>query len=430
MNRKKTKITAALLCAALASAVLAGCTPSSNSGNDEVVTLNWWTRVGDHHEALATAFNESHDNIQVKVTQVPDDQYVNKVGTGIRSANGPDLIGFDVANGPLFAATGVLADITDRVDALGYKDALNPGMLELGTYEGSVYSVPYTAGPSVLLYNKTLYAQAGLPDRAPSTWEEIRSDAKAIAALGNGIYGFDIPGSCGGCLSFTLQPLIWASGGQTMTQASPDQTTTYAESPEVAAAFEFYRDMWNSGLANPAGQTEAGATWGQDFQAGKVGILLAGTWLIPGAKEAGYDIGVGTIPGQDGNFSTFAGGDNLGITSSSEKQDAAWTFMQWLYEEKQQTGLIEAGLVPVRSDVLSEKLLSENPETAIQVEAGTQSNAPNSIATNALQLSATSPWLAAFQAIVFNGADVLQTLQQADSDSLKLIQQAYEQVGK
>lgn len=414
-------IVAAVVSAALVGGVLTGC--SSSGAADGVTTLNWWTRVGDNQKAQAAAFNQAHPQIQVKVTQVPDDQYVNKVGIGIRSANGPDVLDFDDANGPLLGATKVLADITDRVGALDYKTALNPGMSALGTYGGKTYSVPYTAGPSIVLYNKDLYAKAGLPDRAPGTWAEITSDATKIRALGKDVYGFDIPGACGGCLSFTVQPLIWASGGQTMTDAGPGQKTTYAGSPQVAEAFEFYRDMWAAGLANPAGQTEAGATWGQDFDAGKVGIILAGAWLIPPAEKAGHHVGTGPIPGRTGGFSTFAGGDNIGIAGTSKKQDAAWTFIQWLLDTAQQTGLVKAGVVPVRADVTTDDQVA-----ALQVKVSAKSNAPNSIATNALQLSATSPWLAAFQSVVFQKADAAAALSKADADSSALIKQAYEQV--
>jgi multiple sugar transport system substrate-binding protein len=425
---RRRSLIAAIAGAALACTALVACSNSNSGGTKGVTTLNWWTRVGTNQKAQVDQFNKTHPDIQVTVTQIPDDQYVNKVGTGIRSSNGPDVIDFDDANGPLFAATGVLADISTKVNALDYKASLNPGMSALGQYAGKTYSVPYTAGPSILLYNKDLFQKAGLPDQAPATWAEIESDAKAIRKLGGDTYGFDIPGSCGGCLSFTVQPLIWASGGQTMTAAGPDQTTSYASSPQVAATFTFYRDLWKAGVANPAGQTEAGATWGQDFQAGKVGIILAGSWLIPAAEKAGYHIGTGAIPGQNGSFSTFAGGDNIGLAATSKKQDAAWTFVQWLFSPEQQTSLVTAGLVPVRTDVMTDQFKKDNPVAAIQVQVSTQSNAPNSIATNALQLSATSPWLAAFQAIVFHDADVTQTLTKADSDSKALIKQAYEQV--
>ena len=115
----KRSLIAAALSAALVAGSLAGCTGGSGSGG--VTTLNWWTRIGDLQKQQIKEFNASHKNIQVKVTQISDDQYVNKVGTGVRSSHGPDVLDFDDANAPLFGATGVLANVTDKVNVLGFK---------------------------------------------------------------------------------------------------------------------------------------------------------------------------------------------------------------------------------------------------------------------------------------------------------------------
>jgi multiple sugar transport system substrate-binding protein len=427
MIRTRKTTASVVLAAAVAGIALTGCSTGSDTG--DVTTINWWTRVGDHQAELAEQFNASQSAIRVVTTQVPDDQYVNKVGTGIRSEEGPDLLDFDVANGPLFAATGILADLGDRTGDLSFADQLNPGMVSLGEYDDATYSLPFTAGPSVMLYNKTLFEQAGLdPEAAPSSWAEIKTAARAVRALGGDTYGIDIPGACGGCLSFAVQPLIWANGGQTMTEASPDQETEYGTNPDVASAFSFYRDLWESGVASPAGQTEAGASWGQDFEAGKVGMILAGTWMKPAAEEAGFEIGVAPIPGETGGYATFAGGDNIGITASSDAPDAAWEFAQWLLEDAQQNTIASSGLVPVRADVVTEAFAAEYPDLALQVRISDESDAPNSIATNALQLSASSPWLSAFQSVVFEGEDPATVLEDADADSRSLIEQAYDQV--
>ena len=60
-----------------------------------------------------------------------------------------------------------------------------------GTSSGDLYGVPvsnYTLG---LLYNKQLFQRAGLnPNQPPTTWAQVRADAKKISALGGGIVGY------------------------------------------------------------------------------------------------------------------------------------------------------------------------------------------------------------------------------------------------
>jgi multiple sugar transport system substrate-binding protein len=426
MNRKRT-VAAAVLAAAVITGGLTGCSGNSNNGSSGgVTTINWWTRLGDGQKELAKEFNSTHKNIQVKVTQISDDQYVNKVGTGVKSSNGPDVLDFDVANAPLFAATGVLSDISDKVNKLSYKDDLNAGMAKLAQYDNKWYSLPFNGGPSFILYNKTLFQKAGLdPNTAPTTWADIEKDAKAVRALGGDTYGWDIPGACGGGLSFTVNPFIWASGGDTLTKAGSNQKTTYASEPAVADTFNFYKKLWDDGVVAPRAQTTDCATWGQEWQAGKVGMIVSGAWMISPVEKLGDQVGYTAIPGENGGTSTFAGGNNDGIVSTSKKQDADWTFLSWLMEKDAQVMMAKSnGQAPVRSDIKV-----DTPLTTFQQTIGKSSNAPDSIASNALQLSASSPWLSAFQQIVFQGKDPKTVLKKADSDSAELLKQAYQQVG-
>lgn len=432
---RKIQITAMLAAAAL---MAAGCSttppeaqPSGPAGTPagDKTQINLWGRLGDWKQDIVDKYNASQDRIQVNLTLISDDQYVNKVGSGVRSSNGPDILDLDNANASLFGATGTLLDITDRVQALGVDDWTSQGSVEVGQYDGRTYSVPFITGLSHLLYNKTLYQQAGLPDRAPTTWAEMRSDAEAVAALGGDISGIDLGGACGGCLSFAVQPMIWASDGTTMTAPGPEQTTTYSTSPPVAETFEFWRGMVADGLTNPGAETEAGATWGQDFMAGKVGIALGGGWLYTALKATGAEVGVAPIPGKDGGYASFAGGDNVGITATSKNPDAAWEVIQYLISEEPQLHIWEtAGEMPARNIAITDQMRAENPQLELMGVIGAQSVAPASVAYNALQLSASSPWLAAFQAIVFQGADTKATLEKADQESRQLIVQAYEQL--
>ena len=68
-----------------------------------------------------------------------------------------------------------------------------------------------------LLYNRTLFTQAGLdPNSPPTTWAEVQTDAKKIAALGNGTVGYaDYSASNQGGWHFTAE--IYSQGGTMVT---------------------------------------------------------------------------------------------------------------------------------------------------------------------------------------------------------------------
>lgn len=157
----------------------------SDGSTDSSVELTFWSRDTQitFIEPIIDAFNSSHEDIQVKVTVVPYDQFVQKLGTAAASGNGPDVTSLDLIFAPYFSQAGVLVDITDRLGELDYADSLSPTHMRLGAYEGRQYALPFSADASALYYNKDLFEQAGLdPEQPPTTWQEIADAAAAINA--------------------------------------------------------------------------------------------------------------------------------------------------------------------------------------------------------------------------------------------------------
>jgi multiple sugar transport system substrate-binding protein len=86
---------------------------------------------------------------------------------------------------------------------------------------GDLYGIPVSNYSMGLLYNRTLFQQAGLnPDQPPTTWAQGETDAKAISALGKGIVGYgDYSAANTGGWHFTAEMYsrggdMVASGGQ------------------------------------------------------------------------------------------------------------------------------------------------------------------------------------------------------------------------
>jgi multiple sugar transport system substrate-binding protein len=407
----------------------AGSAATPGSSPTGKVTITFWARVDNPSIGLAQQFNATHSNVHVNAVTIPDAEYVTKLGAAVRSHSGPDVADFDDINAPLFAATGITENITSYINSLPFKSALNAAELNLGSYNGNYYALPYINGSSVLMYNKGLFQKAGLnPNDPPTTYAQILYDAKKITALGNGIYGYTIPGSCGGCLVYTVWPLIWASGGQVFSAFGPNQTTTYSQYPQVAAALNLYHELWADGTVAPRDRAETGATWGAAFMAGKTGILLGTPVDIPVAEKNGVNVGVAAIPGENGGYSTFVGGDELGIISGSKYQAADEEFMTWMLGQQAQTYVTSAWyLVPVRSDMLTPSFESKYPDAAVALKASEQGNVPKSIGFTAATEDPNAPWVTAEEQIVFSGANATSVLKQADSASTPILQQAWQQ---
>src|ERR1700749_292464 len=91
--------------------------------------------------------------------------------------------------------SGQAADISKYASQVKDLGSIQPDLVNLyrqgDSSSGALYGVPvsnYTLG---LLYNKQLFQRAGLnPNQPPTTWAQVRTDAKKIAALGGGIVGY------------------------------------------------------------------------------------------------------------------------------------------------------------------------------------------------------------------------------------------------
>ena len=135
---------AAVIAAGLLVGGLAACAPAGDDaasdepipaeGTDDGTTLTLWTRAPIERQAklLVDAYNDSHEN-QVELTVVPNDDYVAKVGAAAGSSGLPDLFAADIVYVPNWAQQGLFQDMSEQIDALDFKDEINPGHLSAGT---------------------------------------------------------------------------------------------------------------------------------------------------------------------------------------------------------------------------------------------------------------------------------------------------------
>jgi multiple sugar transport system substrate-binding protein len=417
MRRTRTRAVAAatLMITGLA---LTGC--SAGAGDDADGTVTLWIR--DYEKALveplADAYNATHDT-QVEITLVPSPSYVQKLATSIAGGDPPDIAALDLVFTPYFAQAGALVDITDRVDALPYADDFSPAHASVTSFDDRTYGVPFTGDASVLFYNKALFAEAGLdPERPPTTHAEIRAAAKAISALGDGKYGYSIPGACGGCLIFGFTPLIWGSGGDVLTADGREATL---DSPEVAEGLELLRGMWTDGSMPSLARTDAGPNTATAFQQGTVGMIADGTATM-GALVAGgkVDFGVTPLPGRDGGSASFGGGDTLAILDGSDDVDGAWEFVEWATGEEAQTILAEQSVVPIRTDLLDSVYVPQDPRYAVFADALRVGHVPFSPVENELFNDNNGVWVNLISQSVFRGG-IEEAQREAQAEAQRIL---------
>ncbi|GHH82467.1 sugar ABC transporter substrate-binding protein [Streptomyces sulfonofaciens] len=199
------------------------------------------------------------------------------------------------------------ADLTPYVKDLKSYPTIQKQLRDIYTVDGRIYGIPRTGYSMGLVYNKKLFKKAGLdPEKPPATWQEVRADAKRIAALGGGTVGYaDYSAQNQGGWHFTAE--LYSQGGDVV---SPDGKKARVDTPEGRAVLQNLKDMrWKD---DSMGSKQLLVL--NDVQlmmgSGKLGMYLAAPDNIPIlVKEKGgnyKDLALAPMPGGKG---TLIGGD-------------------------------------------------------------------------------------------------------------------------
>ncbi|VXB43411.1 sugar ABC transporter substrate-binding protein [Plantibacter sp. T3] len=392
-----------------------GSSPLASAGPegvDDGSELTLWTRAPLEKQAklLVEAYNASHEN-QVKLTVVPNDDYVAKVGAAAGSDSLPDLFAADIVYVPNWVEQGLFQDLTANIDGLDFKDEINKGHLAAGTADGKEHVLPFVLDLSMLFWNKELYKEAGLdPEQGPTTLADFAEDAKAVQALNKpDTYGTATGLNCGGCLVFTWFPSVWADGEQVMNKEGTESLLAEDGAKEV---YSTWADLWKSGAVLPSSKDEAGPTWTAGFTEGKVGVMPYPATLL---SSTPFDVGVSGIPGPKGGDSTFVGGDGIGVSKDSKKAAQSWNFLSWLMSEDAQVGVLaKDNDVVSRSDLAENEYSSKDPRLVTINEVASKGDTPYSLNFQEAFNSPTSPWLTLVRNAVLEGTDSVD----ADNDAI------------
>ncbi|HEU5226478.1 MAG TPA: sugar ABC transporter substrate-binding protein [Ktedonobacteraceae bacterium] len=381
--------------------------PSSNGGAGNPVTISFWIRAADQTFAqpLVDAYNKSHTN-QVKLTIIPNDNFVTKFASASAAGTPPDVVGIDLVFLPAFAAHGQMTDLTDKAKALPFFNQLNPSHVRLSTYQGSIYALPFSGDASFLVYNKDLFQKAGLdPNTPPKTWAEIEQDAAKIRALGPDTYGFYFSGSCGGCNIFTFMPYIWASGGDILNAEGTQATVS--PNPVLKDALSFYHRMWQAGDVPPSAKSDPGTNFFTPFSTGKIGIQGTGSFAVGTLKQQfpNINFGVAPFPSEDGSsVSSFAGGDVIGVPKGSQHVNEAFDFINWcLTDTTQVEQFAKGGSIPVRTDLAKNKYSQLDERYVLVNHQMSIGKTVYSVYENQLINDNNGPWATMLQKAIFGG---------------------------
>lgn len=369
-------------------------------------TLSLWARASSSTAAqhMIDLWNTSHED-KIELTTIPDNQMVTKLATSVQAGDVPDLISFDLIFMPDFMKAGFLTDLTAELSADPNQEKVAKAFKDLATYDGKLYGTGFTPDVSILLYNKDIFAKAGLdPEKPPKTIGELTAYAKQIKEKVPDAYGYYFSGSCGGCNIFTQAPMMWGSGA-TLLPTSGDAPAL--DGPGVKEVLTMLKDLWDAGVIPESAEADTGQNFFATFETGTIGMVGSGGFAISALKANHPDMnfGIAPLPGiNEGQASSFVGGDVIAIPTGAKNADLAKQFIAWqLTDEAQLEGLAKNLILPSRTDLADNKYFQAEPRYIVTAQAVGIGQTPYAFHFNDMVNADQSPWLTMIQTAVFDG---------------------------
>jgi multiple sugar transport system substrate-binding protein len=340
-------VTRSLVGGAVVLGSLTGAATAVSAG-PKVINLTMWQQWGGgHEEAALDKIIKEYEAVTpgVHITETPVTNSA-KILTAISGGTPPNIVdlGTSLEVGE-WASRGALMAMAPFISSSHLNTKVYvPSALDALTVDGQLYGLPFMDFDVGLLYNKTLFKQAGLnPADPPTTTEQLEADAfKLTKQDKNGRItqlGFlpDYPGQSNGQVC-TLEDMGWDFGGQWY-NAKTQKVTANAPQNIAALNYEasFYKKYGPSNLANFESSAGAYLTANDPFESGKLAMVYDGPWALQyieaNRPSMASQIGVAPFPAPQGmaglRGTTFIDTNPQVIPRGASNATAAFAFIKW-----------------------------------------------------------------------------------------------------
>ena len=321
---------------------------------------------------------EERTGIEVVIEMYEHSEAVNKVMLDLNSKRGRyDFIlqphrelGRFVKSGHLETLEKYMNDAKLRDPSFKPESQLYQSLWkEISWYEGKVYGFPFTALTMYMWYRNDLLndpkeragfkAKYGYELKPASNWKEYTDIAQWFNRPEEGFYGTALQGKRHEALWYEWLNFLYSFGGDMLdTKSGSECGPVIVNSPEAVASLEYYKSLMAYSPADTLNYT-----WDDVMalmQQGKVYEMIMwndATYAVAEDHKAstvagkmGFDI----VPqGKGGKVGQVEGWTYL-VPAGSKNKQAAYLFIQWMMEKKQQLNQHLNGGATARPDVYAD----------------------------------------------------------------------------
>ena len=316
------------------------------------------------------ALNAANLDFEVRIIEVPQNQYEDKVRMLLSVNEAPDLILIDTPNIAHYAISGQLEPLDNYWPEEDFSDLVDSAK-ESVIWNDHRWACPLNEASCLLFYNRRLLQEAGIqpPDSVDDAWtmEELLEAAIALTKKD----------SSGKIVQYGLQPTMFSPNnkveGMGYTQMlytwwfgadilSPDGTTAtgYFDSQENIAALQFFSDLYQKYQVSPLYEIPNG------FENGKIAMIISGPWLIGNWRDSFPDFYQGqwgAMPLPHGVSPACPTGSwNVAMTAQCKNKENAWQVINALTGQQGMTIWCNGtGNIAARQSVI-DQVVEQNQE--------------------------------------------------------------------
>ena len=351
MKRITIAPAAVALAAVTALSPLVATTASAQSSH----TLTVWLMTGEITPAVSNqvnaAFQKQYPGWKVNIEIQQWSGISTKLTAALASSSPPDAMEIGNTDVALFAASGGLENLVRYKSQLPNSSNWLAGLEGPAKYKGGLYGVPLLAGDRVVIYNKAMFAKAGIHS-APKTIDQLINDGTALKNAFRNVKNFS-PLYFPGEYWYAGLPILWAYGGQIAVQKGGKWAGALSSKASLAGLQEF--QTVQNDLSVPASRTVNTNAPDQDsvFAEGRAAMIVGGGWelgaITTDNKKLTGQLGTFVFPGPTAAkpAPVFIGGSDIAIAANSPNKAQALAWVKLMTGAKFQLSMARVdGLMP------------------------------------------------------------------------------------
>ncbi|TCC27063.1 ABC transporter substrate-binding protein [Kribbella speibonae] len=320
--------TVAALAAVALALPLAACggTPGSGGKSDGKLTFFSWDGQ-DTMKPVIDKFQQENPGIKIEFSNAPPvAEYISTLQSRILSGTAADVFAIAAENKTNLINGKHVVDLKDKAFL---KNVPKFNQTTYGGPDGAVYGLSVASWGAGVLYNKDLLAKVGATG-IPKTWDEFLALCHKLKDAGVTPYLESVQGMS--------TPLAAFLGAQSAADGDAMDTKIFDGSAKFkdywVEPLKQWSRLWTEGLVTPAVVGLTGDQVRTEFAKGKVAMMIAGPWDIPGVRKAApkLQLEMAPIPGIAGRPAYLAGAASPGyaINAKAKNPEAAEKFLAFL----------------------------------------------------------------------------------------------------